>query len=86
MFVILSSIMFFVSFYYIFSKNRYPEKDEQLFSVEDSYQEYKESVSDTNKGIRSILDDSQLRQINLYEYSLDVRGLEKNENPFVKLF
>jgi predicted PurR-regulated permease PerM len=52
----------------------------------DSYQEYRDYISNTSKGIKNLLDGDQLKGVNLYEYSVNTENLEKNSSPFVRAF
>lgn len=53
-----------------------------------SYQEYKDYVSDTNKGIKNLLDGQQLRNT-IYNDDIDNTNygtLPRTDNPFGKFF
>jgi len=82
-------IIFFGAFYYVFFVSQEPESTTQVAQVDlqdSSYQEYKDYVSSTNKGVKNLLDGTQLKGINVYEYPPIDLNLPKNENPFAKSF
>lgn len=87
--MIASILVFCASFYYAFFMSGGTIVDgasEGTPAVKDSYQEYKDYVSDKNKGIKSLLEGEQLKEIKLYDLSpVDVR-VEPRENPFAKSF
>jgi hypothetical protein len=51
-----------------------------------SYQEYRDYVSDTNKGIKNLLDGEQLRQITINDYPDADLNLPRTDNPFAESF
>jgi hypothetical protein len=54
---------------------------------QDIYQEYRDYISDTKKGIKSLLDGKQLQQMELKEYVPSETPLERNTgNIFTKPF
>lgn len=83
-------VVFYAAFYYVFfvPKTQVESEEVAQSGVQDtSYQEYKDYVSDTNKGIKNLLDGEQLKQIVVHdEYPAYDLNLPKNENPFAKSF
>lgn len=88
--VFVAVVVFYAAFYYVFfvPKAQVESEEAAQSQMQDvSYQEYKDYVSDTNKGIKNLLDGEQLRQIVIHdEYPAYDLNLPKNENPFAKSF
>lgn len=86
----VAMLVFCATLFYVFffAKNTISEAGvpNQSDAVGDSYQEYKNYISDTNKGIKGLLEGEQLKQITLYEYSFENKNFETNNNPFLKSF
>lgn len=87
--MIVAVLIFCASFYYAFfmpkniSKSATPV---EMSVTQDSYQEYKDYVSNANKGIKSLLEGEQLKQMKLYDSSSPDVQAESRENPFAKSF
>ncbi len=81
-------LIFFIVFYYFFLSQKASEKDVPNYAALkiDSYQEYKSSISNTQKGIKALIENKQLEQINYYKDLFKNLNLEKKDNPFVKFF
>lgn len=86
--VLIAVIIFYAAFYYVFFVPKTFElEDTGTAEVQDtSYQEYRDYVSNTNKGIKNLLDGEQLKQINVFQYPLIDLNIPRNENPFAKSF
>ncbi len=87
--MILSLGLFSAVSYYVFFVPKEYEAIEDNMKVEiqdSSYQEYREYVSDTNKGIKNLLDGEQLEKISPYDYPDIDLNLPKTDNPFAKSF
>ncbi len=85
----LSSGLFLVVLYDVFfvpKEYEYAEGGMKTEFQDSSYQEYKDYVSDTNKGIKNLLDGEQLRQITINDYPDADLNLPRTDNPFVKSF
>lgn len=92
-FVIFSIIIFYVILYYILFMPKDTEDSTASLGVvsadDATYQEYRDYVSDTNKGIKNLLEGDQLRQIKPYDYpdfTLDVSEVPRADNPFAESF
>lgn len=88
-FMILSLGLFIAVLYYVFFVPKEFEDAEGIMQVEiqdSSYQEYREYVSDTNKGIKNLLDGEQLKQITINDYPDVDLNIPRNSNPFAKSF
>ena len=88
LFSFFAVLIFFFAFYYAFLTQKVSEKDVPNYAALkiDSYQEYKSSISNTQKGIKALIENKQLEQINYYKDLFKDLNLEKKDNPFVKLF
>lgn len=79
--------VFAAALYYVFFISKGTEEAVQIEKVQDtSYQEYQDYISDTNKGIKNLLDGEQLKQIVINEYPAIDLNVPRSENPFVKSF
>ncbi|MDD3006904.1 MAG: hypothetical protein PHX30_05005 [Candidatus Pacebacteria bacterium] len=89
-FVVFASVLvFFGVFYYVFFVPRELESTNQVAQADlqdTSYQEYRDYVSNTNKGVKNLLDGAQLKAINIYSYPAMDLNIPRNENPFAKSF
>lgn len=86
--VFVALIIFLGFFYYIFLfLDMKPKQDDGgAVIVTDEYQEYRDSISGTNKGVKALLENKQLNNLEFYESDLDPGALERSSNPFVKSF
>lgn len=85
-FVSIALIVFFTVLCYIFFfiKSK-PEEDSPVIT-QDSYQEYRDYISNTNKGVKALLENEQLEKLEFAENDSNTGPFEKNDNPFVKNF
>jgi hypothetical protein len=83
--MLLSVVVFGAIVYYefILSPSMLPEQMTVATSG-DSYQEYRDYISNTSKGVKNLLEGEQLKGVNLYEYATNGANLEKNSTPFVR--
>lgn len=88
-FVMIGAVLAFGAvFYYTFFLAAGPaaETAATATTFEQTYQEYQDYISDTNKGVKTLLDGEQLKNMDLHEYDIDGSSVERNTNPFVKTF
>jgi len=79
------------AFYYVFFIAKESDTTnvgvvEAIDSQEASYQEYRDYVSNTNKGIKNLLDGAQLKKIEVFDYPDIDLSIPRNDNPFAKSF
>ena len=89
MLVILASLAIFVgALCYVFFLSGGSEEAVQTgIGQEDaSYQEYQDYISNTNNGVKNLLDGEQLKQIVVNEYPAIDLNLPRSDNPFAKSF
>jgi hypothetical protein len=87
--MVLLAALFGGIFYYVFFVPKEYEalEEEASAEIQDStYQEYREYVSDTNKGIRNLLDGEQLEKIIPSNYPNIDLNLPRTDNPFARSF
>ena len=92
MLVILASLVIFVgTLCYVFFMSGGSEESTEAVQTgtgqeDTSYQEYQDYISNTNKGVKNLLDGEQLKQIVVNEYPAIDLNLPRSENPFAKSF
>lgn len=84
---VIVTIFYAVLVYVLFMQQPDPLVDPQAGIMTDaSYQEYKEDISSTNKGVKALLEGEQLKQIEFYDIKeIEVR-ISGKENPFGQSF
>lgn len=83
--VVVASVVFYGVTLYVFFVPKEMDSAAQVSLPEDaSYQEYQDYVSDTNKGIKNLLNGDQLKQITPSDYPSPDLDLPRNPNPFVR--
>jgi len=86
--MIASVLAFSAIFYYTFFLAAGPAVDTEATATtfEETYQEYQDYISDTSKGVKTLLDGEQLKKMDLHEYDIDSSKVERNSSPFVRTF
>lgn len=88
--IILVALAIFVgAFCYMFFMSGGSEKTTETVQTgqEDaSYREYQDYISNTNNGVKNLLNGEQLKQIVVNEYPPIDLNLPRSENPFAKAF
>jgi hypothetical protein len=85
-FVFVALLAFFAVFCYIFFFIKAKPEEDSPVIVQDSYQEYRDYISNTNKGVKALLENEQLEKLEFNENNSNIGPFEKNDNPFVKNF
>lgn len=85
-FVFVALLIFFAVFFHIFFFLKTKPIEDSPAIAQDSYQEYRDYISNTNKGVKALLENEQLEKLEFHEKDLDIGPFEKSDNPFVKYF
>jgi hypothetical protein len=85
-FVFVALLVFFSVLYYIFFFIKAKPEGGLSTIAQDSYQEYKDYIGNTNKGVKALLENEQLKALEFNENDSNNGSFEKSDNPFVKNF
>lgn len=85
-FVSVALLLFFVVLFYVFFFSKIAPKEDLPVVTQDSYQEYKDYIGNTNKGVKALLENEQLEDLKFNENNSNIGDFEKSDNPFVKSF